>query len=306
VLDADGSTRPARTPITLHHLLTHTSGLTYDFLHPPDSAIASAYRDAAVDFMPTAPGNEEAGALRRHVERLATCPLLCEPGTEFHYGLSLDVLGCVLETVSGMRLGDLLEREVFAPLGMVDTGFFVPASKHGRFAACYELLPEGVGFQPRPDAPTEDYRKPCYHMCRGGGGLVSTLRDFMRFTSMLAGLGACPSTAPGGASPRVLSRTAVRFMMSDHLPPSVSVPPGFLHARDGMGFGIGGSVVREAARNALVGATYSWGNMANGYMCIDPAEELAFVMLTQVTPSFKLCYWRRELQSLVQACVDDD
>ena len=131
------------------------------------------------------------------------------------------------------------------------------------------------------------------------------MADYLRFTCMLAGGGACPPSAPGGASPRLLSRTTVAFMMKDHLPEGVRVPRGLLHARDGVGFGIGGSVVTSPPRNALVGGGYSWGNMANGYMNIDPKEGLAFVMLTQVTPSFRLCRWRRELQSLVQACIDE-
>jgi CubicO group peptidase (beta-lactamase class C family) len=270
--------------------------------------VASQYLEAGIRFEPgLLPGSDDdlrPGALRRMVERLAAIPLLSEPGAAFHYGHSLDVLGCVLEEVTGRTLGELLRAEIFEPLGMVDTAFAVrPADVH-RFAACYELQPQG-GFRLSDPPASSAFLTPREHLCGGGGGLVSTLRDYARFVAMLAGNGACPAGAPfGGASRRLLSRTSVDFMMSDQLPPGVSVPCGLLHCRDGVGFGIGGSVTKSAARNALVGATFSWGSAANGYMAIDPAEGLSFIMLTQVTPSFKLCRWRRELQSLLQGCIE--
>ena len=295
--------RPARTPITLQHLLTHSSGIGYEFLQPPGSAVAESFHAAGVGFNPSLPGRGEPGALRREVERLAAVPLICEPGTAFHYGYGIDVIGCVIEIITGQLLGDFLKKEIFEPLGMHDTGFHVPPADVGRFAACYQLRQSGSGFE--PGVPTQDFTVPCPHMSLGGSGLVSTMRDFRRFTAMLAGGGVCPPTGLGSASRRLLSRTTDNFMMLDHLPPGVDVTPGFLHNRHGVGFGIGGSVVKSAARNGVVGATYSWGNMANGYMCIDPSEGIAFVMLTQVMPSFRLCHWRRELQSLIQAAIDD-
>lgn len=300
MLGPSGELKLARTPITLQHLLTHTSGLSYPFF---PSKVATIYKEAGIEFGDCA-SDQEPGALRREVEKLAKLPLLCEPGTEFHYSYSLDVIGCVLEIVTGQTLGELLRAEILEPLQMSDTAFFVPREKAGRFAACYELLPGG-GYQRTSIPATDPYLVPNVHKCKGGGGLVSTLPDMLRFVSMLAGKGRCPPTAPGGASVRLLSRTSVEFMMCDHLAPGVSVPPGFLHAWHAVGFGIGGSVVKNPARNAVVGGGFSWGHMANGYLYIDPKEELAFVMLSQITPSFTLCRWRRELQSLIQACIDD-
>jgi CubicO group peptidase (beta-lactamase class C family) len=111
-----------------------------------------------------------------------------------------------------------------------------------------------------------------------------------------------------GSGQRVLGRKTVEYMMTNHLEPGVLVPAGFLHAFEGVGFGIGGSVTVDPARNALIGSSnqWSWGGAANTYMNIDLEEGLAFVMLTQVTPSFTLCQWRRDLTNLIQACLVDD
>ena len=128
---------------------------------------------------------------------------------------------------------------------------------------------------------------------------MGTLDDYTKFAAMLLGKGA----VPGGR--RVLGRKTVEYMMLNHLEPGVRVPAGFLHAHEGVGFGIGGSVTVDPARNALIGSVrqYSWGGAANTYMNIDIEEGVAFVMFTQVTPSFTLCQWRRDLTSLVQACL---
>lgn len=314
-------TTAATTPITLHHLLTHTAGLTYAFF--PNS-VGRLYREANVKFeagwgygvdpedtLPhyrTPNRDVRPGALRRMVEKLAALPLICEPGTAFNYSHCTDVVGCIIEVVTGQLLGDFLRAEIFEPLGMIDTGFSVRLEDAHRFAACYLAEDSGgrAGLKLMDDPKTSEYLTPCDNLCAGGAGLVSTLRDMTRFTAMLAGKGACPSATPfGGESTRLLSRTSIEFMMLDHLPPGVTVPSGLLHCRDGVGFGIGGSVTNSAARNALVGSVFSWGNLANGYWSIDSAEELVFLMLTQVVPSSKRCHWRRDLQSLLQASVID-
>ena len=311
-----GVTRPAATTMTVQHLLTHSAGLTYSFFPGP---VAEMYKAHGIEFLQSdisdvdlPSGAERPGALRAIVEKLAALPLVCDPGAAFHYSFATDVVGCLIETLTGKLLGDFLREEIFEPLGMVDTGFHVPPEKAGRFAACYALQEEeeaggqGGRFRLTDEPATSAFLVPRRHLTSGGGGLISTLDDYSKFTSMLLGRGKAP--LPGGGGPRVLGRKTVEYMMTNHLEPGVLVPAGFLHAFEGVGFGIGGSVTVDPARNALIGSSnqWSWGGAANTYMNVDLEEGLAFVMLTQVTPSFTLCQWRRDLTNLIQACLVDD
>lgn len=304
-------TRPPARKMTVHDLLRHTSGITYGFMPGP---VGKLYRDAGISFdarvdIGLGLGSETPdtpGALMRMVERLAALPLVCDPGAAFNYSHSTDVLGCVLEVASGRLLPDLLRDEVLAPLDMVDTAFFVRPDAASRLAALYRFDAASEDTFVRADDPaTSANLTPRRHLCGGGSGLLSTLRDFTRFMLMLGGGGAYDGV-------RLLSRKSVAFMMCNHLPPGVTVTgpdgaPGFLHCREGMGFGLGGSVCLDPARNQCLGSVgqWSWGGAANTYVNVDPQEELSFVMLTQVTPSFSLCQWRRDLQTLIEACLVD-
>ena len=296
---------PAKRKITVQHLLTHTAGFTYDIL---PGELAARYKAEGVHFRELRADADEGrpGALLRKVEKLATLPLAAQPGEEFHYGVGIDVVGCIIEQITGMLLGDFLDAEIFKPLGMIDTGFHVPPDKAHRLAALYKFDGATGSVTLDEDATTSIYLTPHPYLVSGGGGLTSTMDDYVRFTAMLQGFGTVPSSMPGGGSRRILARTSVEFMMRDHLPPGVPMPK-VLHCHDGNGFGIGGSVVVSPARNALPGSVgqFSWGGLANTYMNVDPIEELAFVFFTQVKPSFGLCQWRRDLQALVEACVDD-
>ena len=233
-------TRPPARKMTIQHLLTHCSGLTYGFMRGPVAKLyarAGIAFDAPIDMglglegLPAVP--DTPGALRRMVERLAALPLVCDPGTAFHYGHSTDVLGCVVEAVSGRLLPDFLRDEVFAPLGMCDTGFSVAAGAAPRLAALYRLAPPD-GFVLCDDPCNSPCLAPRRHLCAGGSGLLSTLHDFTRFLLMLANGGALDGA-------RLLSRKSVAFMMTNHLPPGVAVPADLLHCREGMGFGLGGA-----------------------------------------------------------------
>ena len=205
----------------------------------------------------------------------------------------------MIEAVSGRLLPDFLRDEVFTPLGMTDTGFYVRADDAPRLASLYRLCPE-AGFVLSDDPVSSANLQPRRHLCAGGSGLLSTLHDFTKFMLMLASGGAHEGV-------RILSRKTVAFMMSNHLPQGVTVPADLLHCREGNGFGLGGSVVLDPARNALLGSPgqWSWGGAANTYLNIDRHEELSFLLLTQVTPSFHLCQWRRDLQTLIEACLVD-
>ena len=200
------------------------------------------------------------------------------------------------------NLGGFRHETIFKPLGMSDTAFFVPPEKLDRFAPCYSI-DEGAskGFKLQDVVAESPYRVPRRHLTSGGGGLVSTLSDYTKFMLMLQHQGQQPR------GPRVLSRKTVEFMMINHLEPGVTIPAGFLHAHKGCGFGIGGSVVLDPGRNALIGSKgqWSWGGAANTYMNLDMEEDLGFLLITQVMPSFKLCQWRRDLQCLVEACLVD-
>ena len=168
----------------------------------------------------------------------------------------------------GKLLPDYLHETIFKPLGMPDTAFFVPPEKLSRFAPC-SFIDETW----KDVAAQSPYRVPRRHLTSGGVGLVSTLSDYTKFMLMLQHRG----QLPGG--PRVLSRKTVEFMMINHLEPGVTIPAGFLHAHKGCGCGIGGSVVLDPSRNALLGSKgqWSWGGAANTYMNLDIEEDLGYI-----------------------------
>lgn len=313
VLGPDGAARPAKVAMTVQHLLTHTAGLTYDFM---GGEVAKRYADAGITFsgadpagpalrgnpvadVPAAAGTLPPGSLLTMVKKLAALPLKCEPGTAFNYSVSIDVIGCIIEQVTGQPLGEFLQTEILGPLGMSETAFHVPAGGKGRFSACYELTDDG--FRLQDDPATSSFHTPQPHFASGGGGLISTPADYTKFMLMMLGKGELAGT-------RILSRKTVEFMMLNHLEPGVTVPPGFLHAYKGVGFGIGGSVTIDPARNAVIGSCgqWGWGGAANTFMTVDPAEGLGFLLFTQVTPSFKLCFWRRDLTAMIQSCIVDE
>ena len=262
----------------------------------------------------------------RWVEKLATFPLVSDPGTQFHYGFGLDVVGLLIELVSGKLLPDFLREEIFEPLRMEDTAFDVPEAKLPRLSACYELVQTATGnsFRLIEEPYASKWSVPRRHLTSAGGGLLSTARDYTRFMMMLAAKGtldgrraATPHSSasrdrscsprgrrlrtecwggerrtvrsevrvrgppPSCSGRRVLGRKAVEYMLLNHLAPGVHVPSGFLHARGGVGFGIGGSVTVDAAANAVPGSVgqFSWGGAANCYMNIDMQEGLSLLTL---------------------------
>ena len=203
--EGEVQTEPAR-PITIQQLLTHTSGLTYDFLPSP---VAGMYRDAgAVGSAAESPHPN----LAAWSEALAPLPLIAQPGTQWNYSVGMDVLGRLVEVVSGQSFGDFLRSRIFDPLGMVDTGFHVPDEKLDRFANNYAPVPGG-GMTIADAASTSPYRKPAA-IEMGGSGLVGTVPDYLRFAQMLANKGEY-----GGV--RILGRKTVEFMTSNHLTPEL-------------------------------------------------------------------------------------
>ncbi|MFP2925044.1 serine hydrolase domain-containing protein [Pyxidicoccus sp. 3LG] len=288
-------TVPATEPIRVWHLLTHTAGLTYGFhrVHVTDEL----HRLRGFDL-----GAPEGFDLAACVRAWAELPLSFQPGAEWNYSVATDVLGRLVEVLSGKSLDVFFQERIFGPLGMKDTGFWCPEDPQGRLAALYKPTP-ATGKATRADAFSKLGTKPPTWLS-GGGGLVSTTRDYTRFAWMLQNGGELDGV-------RLLSPRTVRYMTRNHLPGGVDLAtygrPLFAETRyDGVGFGLGFGVVIDpvAYRVPTSAGEYHWGGMASTAFWVDPGEELAVVFMTQLLPSST---WplRSQLRQLVyQALVD--
>ena len=268
-------TVPAVSQVTIQHLLTHTSGLTYGFhrVHVVDEL----YRDAGFEWA-TPPGKDLAACC----DVWASLPLLFQPGAEWNYSVASDVLGRVVEVASGQPLDRFFAERIFGPVGMVDTRFFVDGDDAQRFAALYVRGPDGRAT--RFDAlGTAALRPPA--VLSGGGGLVSSAADYLRFARMLADEGQLDGV-------RLLGNRTVRRMTRNHLPGGADLDsfgrP--LHAEvslAGVGFGLGLAVVQDpiAYGTLCSPGEYSWGGAASTAFWVDPAEDLIVIFLTQLMPS---------------------
>lgn len=282
---ADMQTRPADGPITIRQLMTHTAGFTYGFADP--GPIGQAYRDNNVQFAPSTETLAEA------VRRAAHVPLCFEPGSRWTYSIATDILGRFVEVVAGKPLAEVMAERVLTPLGMMDTGFGCPMDQAGRLAACYEK--SGAGGMKRVEDRNSSKFLGHSAMQSGGGGLISTMPDYLRFTEMLR-RGGTLGTA------RVLGRKTVDLMMSNHLPGDIASMGVATHSEMpmvGIGFGLGGSVVLSPAQAQIVGSAgeFAWGGVASTGFWIDRAEDLSVIFFTQLLPSSA---WplRRELRVL--------
>ena len=283
---------PAKREITFRDLLTHTSGLTYGFMHA--TPVDAMYRDAGVDFQTSDK------TLAEVVERAATLPLLAQPGSAWNYSIATDVCGHLVAVLSGQEFGQFLHDRVIAPLGMADTSFRVPPDKLGRFAANYARGEDGKAAL-LDDPATSLFTRPRAIAC-GGGGLVGTGRDYMRFCLMMLNRG----TLDGE---RLLGRKTIELMTANHLGGDMASmgQARFSESNyEGIGFGLGFSVTLDPARAQILGSPgeYAWGGAASTAFWIDPAEDMAVVLMTQLTPSSTYPI-RRELRVLTyQAIVD--
>jgi CubicO group peptidase (beta-lactamase class C family) len=262
----DTASQPPQIP-TVRDLLRHTSGLTYGIFG--DTPVDKKYRSAGV-----LSRNDSNQVL---VEKLGKLPLLYQPSTRFLYSVSVDVLGRLVEVVSGNSLDTQFANRIFKPLGMTDSGFYVPEDKASRFVDNFGPK-QGGGLRTIEFATTSQFlRNPAF--LSGGGGLVSTAGDYMRFCQMLSGLGSL-------AGVQVLKEETVREMTRNQLPKSVfpivmnGIP------RAGVGFGLGFSVVVERIPGFeyVPQGEYGWGGAASTHFWISPKDELAVVVLTQLMP----------------------
>jgi CubicO group peptidase (beta-lactamase class C family) len=286
-------TQPALEPIRLWHLMTHTSGLTYGFLGV--STVDAIYR-ARGDNMDTFTVTPAGAACRKW----AAMPLLFQPGTRWGYSVGTDVLGHLVEVISGKSLADFCAERIFEPLGMTDVRWWVEGSDTGRLAELYAVDPRNGRAVPMPSMAGFARSRP--EMFAGGGGLIGTAGDYQRFMQMLLNGGELDGV-------RLLGSRTVRFMTRNHLPGGQDL--GTLNAGgfaetilDGIGFGLGFAVVVDPVpgKTPITAGSYYWGGLASTAFWIDPAEELTVSFFTQLVPSGHHPI-RSQLRQLVYAAL---
>jgi len=282
---------PAR-PMRVRDLFLHTAGLTYDFMYATN--IDAAYRELQV--ARPAPGY----TLQAMIDQLTSLPLEFSPGDRWNYSVATDVLGVLIERISGQSLPDFFARTIFEPLGMIDTGFSVRDDQLERFASCYSRGPD-KRLVLQDDAQASQYRDRSFFS--GGGGLLSTAADYLQFCRMLLGGG----TLKGQ---RIIGRKTLDLMVANHLPGGADIArlsmSGFSETHnEGVGFGLGFATKIDPVRNGYpaTAGTYYWGGLASTLFWVDPAEELIVLFLTQLIPSSTFNF-RGQLEALVYAALD--
>lgn len=257
----------ADRPPTIRELMTHTAGFGYGLFG--DDPSNKAFRDGQVMRSPD---------LETFIDAVAEIPLIAQPGTKWAYSASVDIQGAIIERVSGQTLGTFFQTEIFAPLGMDDTGFYVPAEDYARFSDVFGYDPESGALVPVP-YPQVAFRKETIGMESGGGGLVSTLGDYARFAQMLAGEGALGEA-------RILSPESVKLIHTNALPDGVTVDTSGRLTRlndPTMSFGLNVGVFTDnAAKGSPYGEeTFFWGGAAGTWFWVDPVNDIAFVGMIQ-------------------------
>jgi CubicO group peptidase (beta-lactamase class C family) len=277
------TSRPERH-MTIRDLLTHMSGLTYDFMYK--SNVDAAYRKTKV---------QQAETLEEFIEILSTLPLEFSPGNKWNYSVSTDVLGYLVEVISGMKLEEYFKTNIFEPLNMEDTSFSCPQEKVDRLASLYEHVPNG---EPRLlEIPFLNTK-----MASGGGGLFSTMVDYHNFCSMLLNQGEFNGK-------RLIGRKTLELMTVNHLPNNQDLTEMSESAFSetpyaGVGFGLGFSVMLDPAKSQTTSdiGEYGWGGAASTVFMINPKEDMFIIFLTQLLPS-STYQVRRELRSLVYSSL---
>jgi CubicO group peptidase (beta-lactamase class C family) len=290
---AEATTRPVEHPVLVRHLMTHTAGLTFAFYHchPVDALYREAGLESAV-----LPGSN----LAETVEAYARLPLQFEPGTQWNYSVATNVLGRIIEVVSGQDLDVFLAERIFRPLGMPDAGFQVTGEQAGRLAELYGDTDDGR-LEPIPGLPL--YGRPRF--LSGSGGMVATAYDIHRFSELLRRRGELDGT-------RLLRPETVDLMTRNHLPGGADLRTGGSRpahdepGNDGVGFGLGVSVVIDPERTQAPSGlgTYGWSGVATTTFWVDPSRDLTVQFLTQVRPRKSLKLYP-DLKRLVHEAVTD-
>lgn len=290
---ADLTTRPVGQPLLVKHLMTHTAGLTFAFYHchPVDALYREAGLESAV-----LPGSDLAGT----VEAYARLPLQFEPGTQWNYSVATNVLGRIIEVVSGRPLDEFIAERIFRPLGMPDAGFQVTDEQAGRLAELYSDADSG-GIERILGLPL--FGRPRF--LSGSGGMVATAYDIHRFSELLRRRGELDGV-------RLLQPETVDLMTRNHLPGGADLrtfgsrPAHDEPGNDGVGFGLGVSVVTDPSRTQAPSGlgTYGWSGVATTTFWIDPGRELSVQFLTQLRPRKSLKLYP-ELKRLVHEAITD-
>jgi len=285
-------TRPLARPMQVVDLLRHTAGLTYGFQNRTN--VDACYRKFRIAD-PHGPDDLDA-----MIGRLAWLPLEFSPGEAWNYSVATDVAGYLVQKIAGCPLSVFLAERIFEPLGMIDTGFHVRADQRARFAACYNWVAGGMELQDDPE--TSAFRAPP-RLESGGGGLVSTTADYLRFLAMLLGGGVLDGV-------RILGRRTLGLMVGNHLPggrdlTELSRSLFSESTNAGIGFGLGFATVFDAKRTltACSDGEYFWGGAASTAFWVDPAEDITAVFMTQLLPSSTYPI-RRELRTMVYAALE--
>ena len=282
-------------PIRVWHLLTHTSGLTYGFNYA--DVVDDMYRRAGFET-----GLSYNESLEVVCDKIASLPLVFQPGSSWNYSMATDVVGRIIEVISKMPLDEFLEKNIFAPLGMTDTAFFVPEEKRSRVSSLYrydEVNHSKIKLDTLGNSSLENPK-----FLSGGGGLISTAGDYFKFIKMLEGRGKSGDI-------RIVSSRTIDLMTQNHLPNNADIstygrPIGEEFLYDGLGFGLGFSVVVDQAKTrvACPKGTFAWGGMASTAFWVDPVNEISAMFFTQLIPS-GVYPIRQYLRSLVYAALID-
>lgn len=286
-------TEPVTTDMTIRDLLTHMSGLTYGFTRTTN--VDYGYRKVGVQVA------REGYTLKDMIDELAQLPLEFQPGAAWNYSVATDVVGYLVEVISGKPFATFLEEEVFGPLGMTDTSFSIAPDKEERFASCYmRNLDKTMGLQ--DDARASDFRDRSFH--GGGGGLLSTMGDYYRFCQMLRNGGELDGA-------RIIGPRTLKLMTSNHLPNGDDLTHwargSFSEtSNEGIGFGLGFATRIDPVANATLGSVgeFNWGGMASTLFWVDPVEDLVVIFMTQLIPSGTFDF-RGQLQSIIYSSIVD-
>ncbi len=281
---------PQNPPMTIHHLLTHTAGLSYGFYL--DSPIDEMYRNSIF--------RSETATLEEKVKGLAELPLRFQPGSAWNYSVATDVCGYLVQALADMPFEDYLDENIFRPLDMVDTAFHAPPGKIHRFAKLYQHLPQTGGFREytgAPNIPFHDFAKPA-SAASGGGGLVSTTTDYWRFARMLLNEG-------DSGDARIIGRKTLEYMTRNHIKPALlplAIGPSPMPGR---GFGLGFDVIMDAAQTGVLNSdgSYGWSGAAATNFWVDPQEQLVGIIMTQLMDN--MLPFQADFRALIyQALVD--
>lgn len=294
--DSTYNTIPAENKITIRHLLTHTSGIAYGGFNP--GKVMAVYQK----FGMLGQGlSDSRWTTEKFINKLAEVPLVFEPGSKFLYGLNMDVLGRVIEVVSGLSLSEYFRTQIFEPTGMEDTYFYLPKEKYSRLVPVYQLSVAGTYAPVTDDASVGQINYPASldkNHYAGGGGLSSTALDYARFIQMLQNDGMCQGN-------QVLNPQTIDMINTDQMITLNKTGNGFSD-KPGVTFGLGFRVYTEDAKGLTIKSpgTYEWGGYFNTQYFIDPEEELIFVGMTQIS-GFKQGYFWDRLYALLYGALED-